>query len=226
MNFFSHFMVDHQIHKPSYNVALIAPDLLRNFTPKHCKFPFSTYREMCAPEGSNPNPNLFDFFTGCLQHIQRDKQFHQSEFFQNTYQLLRDPWRETCLNYDIPKYWFSIHVLVEMMLDKYFIDNNLEKLHLFYNQLSSERNTYEKALNFMSHPTPDLFLERYSNFCEKQYLFHYQEFGRIAFALHKVYQQVGLPTQWYDENETHIVEKIKHCHSMAEHLFSNVQNVT
>ena len=34
MNFFSHFLIDHKPDAPAYNVALIMPDLLRNFTPK------------------------------------------------------------------------------------------------------------------------------------------------------------------------------------------------
>ena len=128
MNFFSHFMVDHQIHRPNFNVGLIAPDLLRNFTPKHCKFDFVDFQQQTSNHAHPNNPALHDFFSGCLQHIERDKEFHQSPFFQEAYQTLRESWRNTCLEFNIPKYWFSLHVLIEMMLDKYFIDNNLEKL--------------------------------------------------------------------------------------------------
>lgn len=212
MNFFSHFMVDHQIHRPNFNVGLIAPDLLRNFTPKHCKFDFVDFQQQTSNHAHPNNPALHDFFSGCLQHIERDKEFHQSPFFQEAYQTLRESWRNTCLEFNIPKYWFSLHVLIEMMLDKYFIDNNLEKLTLFYNQLVSERNTVEEALELLQHPQPQTFLERYDRFCEIRYLFHYQDINRVAFAMHRIYMQIGLDTQWFEQHESAIVSAISNIY--------------
>lgn len=209
MNFFSHFLIDHKPTSPSYNVALVMPDLLRNFTPKSCKFNFEEKRNelrLCE------KTSLTDFFSGCIQHIERDKAFHQSLFFEQSYALIRDDWKRTCLEYNIPKYWFSIHVLIEIMLDKYFIDNNLEKLTLFYNQLVSERNTVEEALELLQHPQPQTFLERYDRFCEIRYLFHYQDINRVAFAMHRIYMQIGLDTQWFEQHESAIVSAISNIY--------------
>lgn len=222
MNFFSHFIVDHQPNNPAYNVALIMPDLLRNFTPNHCKFNFAELynRSQLSLTNSNipnpiPHPNqthipnqhpitLGNFFLGCLQHIERDKHFHSSEFFTNAYNLLRKDWRAACLEYEIPKYWFSLHVLIEIMLDKYFIDNNLIKLSLFYTQLQEEQEIFEKALNIMHHPAPHEFMNRYHKFCEHQYLYQYQHIEKITFALHRIYIQIGIPTHWYQPNHEKI----------------------
>lgn len=205
MNFFSHFHIDHKPESPSYNVALVMPDLLRNFTPKSCKFNFEAKRlEMVVGD----RPSLTDFFSGCIQHIERDKAFHQSHFFEQSYASIRDEWKATCLKFNIPKYWFSLHVLIEIMLDKYFIDNNIEKLHLFYYQLQNERNTVEEALEILQHPQPDIFLDRYDRFCQSQYLFHYQDINRVAFALHRIYMQIGLNDQWYELHESAIVNAI------------------
>jgi hypothetical protein len=98
------------------------------------------------------------------------------------------------------------------MLDKYFIDNNLEKLTLFYNQLVSERNTVEEALQLLQHPQPQTFLERYDRFCEIRYLFHYQDINRVAFAMHRIYMQIGLDTQWYEQHESAIVSAISNIY--------------
>ena len=207
MNFFSHFLIDHKPDAPAYNVALIMPDLLRNFTPKSCKFNFQEALDELK-KSSHPDTNLIQFFEGCLQHINRDKAFHSSAFFKKTYDNLRDEWKSICANYQIPKFWFSLHVLIEIMLDKYYIDNQLEKLTLFYSQLKSQRITVEKALRFLEHPNHELFLERYDRFCEVQYLFHYQQIDRIAFALHRIFIQVGIPTDWYEKFEPMIVADI------------------
>jgi hypothetical protein len=153
-----------------------------------------------------------------LQHIDRDKEFHQSAFFEEAYQTLRESWRNTCLEFNIPKYWFSLHVLIEMMLDKYFIDNNLEKLELFYHQLNSQTNTYEIALNAMNHPSAQTFMDRYQIFCEKQYLFHYQNIQRVAYALHRVYDQIGIRVDWYQQHENQIVGNIEAQFKIIEPL--------
>lgn len=208
MNFFSHYLVDHRPQSPCYNVALIMPDLLRNFTPEHCKYNFHHFLSLVS-ESSKDGSTLKPFFEGCLQHIARDKAFHASHFFTNNYQFLRDDWKELCNRFEIPKYWFSLHVIIEIMLDKYFIDNYIEKLHNFYFELIQERNTVANALEFLHHPQPAKFLERYDRFCEIQYLFHYQNIDRIAFALHKIYQQVKLPTAWYENHEKEICDAIE-----------------
>jgi hypothetical protein len=215
MNFFSHFLVDHHPHKPAYNVALIMPDLLRNFTPKSCKFHF--HDSLTALKSTpNADQDLVDFFQGCLQHIARDKTFHASHFFENSYQFLRNDWKNICQTFDIPKYWFSLHVLIEIMLDKHYIDNNLQKLTLFYHQLKTERQIVDKALKYLQHPNPNLFFERYDRFCEVQYLFHYQQIDRIAFALHRIFMQVNIPTQWYENHEAEIVKEITHLYGRWE----------
>lgn len=207
MNFFSHFLIDHKPNLPAYNVALIMPDLLRNFTPKSCKFHFQKQLDQLK-NTPNPDPSIIEFLEGCLQHIARDKAFHSSQFFKNSYDTLRNEWKTICHNYQMPKYWFSLHVLIEIMLDKYLLDNNLEKLILFYHQLNNQRETVAKALDYLQHPQPTLFFERYNRFCEVQYLFHYQQIDRIAFALHRIFIQVGIPTTWYDQHETQIVADI------------------
>lgn len=216
MNFFSHFLTDHKTELPAYNVALIMPDLLRNFTPKYCKFNFVDKHQTLLNQHPENN-KLLDFLEGCLQHIERDKQFHGSTFFNKSHNFLREEWVKICKTYQIPKYWFSLHVLIEIMLDKYYIDNNIEKLTLFYHQLITERKTVVQCLEWLEHPDKNTFMERYDRFCEIQYLFHYQNIDRIAYALHRIYQQIGLDFSWYAQHETQLVKDISS-------LYANWQN--
>ena len=172
MNFFSHFFVDYQPNKPAFNAALIAPDMLRNFTPNQSKFQLDQFQKLTAPNREKSNPILHDLFNGCMQHLQRDKEFHQSHVFQQIYQLQRNNWQSACSKLNIPRFWFSLHVIIEIMIDSYLINNNLEKLQLFYTNLESQQETYRKALKMMGHDQIDHFMERYTRFYTNQYLFH------------------------------------------------------
>ncbi len=200
MNFFSHFFVDAQPQTPAFNAALIAPDILRNFTPNQSKFQFEHFHQITLSDQPNSDPVLNDFFGGCLQHIRRDKQFHQSQLFQEIYNLQRSNWQLTCPKIGIPRFWFSLHVVIEIMIDSYLINNNLEKLHLFYHTLETQQETYRNALTFMGHSQVDVFMERYQRFYTNQYLFHYQDMERVGFALHKIHEQVKLDSSWYQPN--------------------------
>lgn len=200
MNFFSHFFVDYQPNKQAFNAALIAPDILRNFTPNQSKFQFDQFQKLTAPHQEKSNPKLHDFFNGCMQHVQRDKEFHQSLVFQEIYQLQRNNWQSACSKFNIPRFWFSLHVIIEIMIDSYLINNNLEKLELFYQILESEQETYHEALELMGHNQINAFIERYQRFCTNQYLFHYQDLERVGFALHKIHEQVKLDSSWYIPN--------------------------
>lgn len=200
MNFFSHFFVDFDPNKPAFNAALVAPDILRNFTPNQSKFHFEHFQQITSRDQPKAEPILHDFFNGCLQHIQRDKEFHQSQLFQEIYQSQRSNWQLTCPKFQIPRFWFSLHVVIEIMIDSYLISNNLEKLHLFYNTLESQQETYRKAIELMGHTQIDHFMERYNRFCSHQYLFHYQDLERVGFALHKIHEQVNLDSTWYTPN--------------------------
>ena len=200
MNFFSHFFVDFQPQKPAFNAALIAPDILRNFSPSQSKFHFDHFQQITSKGQSQEDPILNDFFNGCLQHIQRDKEFHQSALFQEIYQLQRSNWQLMCPKLKIPRFWFTLHVVIEIMIDSYLINNNLEKLQLFYTNLESQQETYRKALKLMGHDQIDHFMERYTRFYTNQYLFHYQDLERVGFALHKIHEQVKLDSSWYIPN--------------------------
>lgn len=200
MNFFSHFFVDAEPQNPSFNAALIAPDILRNFTPTQSKFHFDHFLQTTQKDQAQENHRLNQFFRGCAQHIQRDKWFHQSSLFNEIYLSQRDNWQLNCPRIGIPRFWFSLHVMIEIMIDSYLINNNLEKLHIFYQTLEIEEETYRSALECMGHTQIDIFMERYRRFYTNQYLFHYQDLERVGFALHKIHEQVKLDSSWYQPN--------------------------
>lgn len=195
MNFFAHFLIDHKPNQPIFNCALIAPDIIRSFTPDNKRFNWEHIQQ-----DPNSTALLKEFAEGCLQHIQRDKQFHDSPMFHEIYQECRTPWKEISIEIDLERFWFSLHVTVEMIIDKILISNNLEKLKLFYQTMNDQAVVYENILNQQNYPHTNYFLERYNRFCESKYLFHYQQPEKIAYALHRIHQSLGISTPWHENN--------------------------
>ena len=205
MNFFAHFLVDRKPNQPQFNAALIAPDLLRHFLTKKNRVNWQSLTN----NQEIISANLNSFCEGGLQHLLRDKQFHQSDFFEKIYQNHRESWSKLGLKHGLGRWWFSLHVSVELIIDKILIGNHLNELLEFYSTLSDNRQSYKTLLTALAHPEEELFLQRFDKFLESQYLFHYREFSGIAYALHRIHLSLGIATPWHPNNTDHLVFAMK-----------------
>lgn len=209
MNFFAHFLLDHNPTTPVYNAALIAPDIIRSFSPDNKRYNWENIHNQ-----PNISTLLQEFSSGCLQHIQRDKYFHDSPMFHEIYQNCRQDWRQISQEIELERFWFSLHVTVEMIIDKIFISNNLEKLNEFYFTMSSHETSYMNILQELHFPNLEIFQNRYQRFCESQYLFHYQQPEKIAYALHRIHHSLGIPTPWHEHNIPAVTQLIQHTEAI------------
>lgn len=205
MNFFAHFLVDRRHNQPQFNAALIAPDLLRHFLTKNNRVNW----QLLKNNQEIVSGNLIPFCEGGLQHLLRDKQFHQSEFFEKIYQNNRESWSKLGAQIGLERWWFSLHVSVELIIDKILINNHLNSLHEFYNTLAQQRQCYKALLTLLNHQDEELFLQRFDKFLESQYLFHYREFSGISYALHRIHHSLAIPTPWHPNNTDHLVFALK-----------------
>lgn len=196
MNFFAHYLVDQIPNKPQFNAALIAPDLFRHFLPNNNRFAW----ENLLYNSDIKQNQLENFCKGSLQHLQRDKLFHQSPIFQEIYDYNRNNWRSLSDQIGLGRWWFSLHVSIELIIDKILIENNLNKLRLFYRTLQEEKKSYLKFLEIVQHPAIPIFDERMTRFLESQYLFHYKEISSLGYALHRIHISLNIQTPWYSEN--------------------------
>jgi hypothetical protein len=194
MNFFSHFLVDSIPGNPTYNAALIAPDLFRHFLSKNNRFDWKKiiHQPQYAPE------NLKNFCQGSIQHINRDALFHQSDFFETIYQNHRTQWEKLHETEGVQRWWFTLHVSIELIIDKLLIENNLDNLVFFYSTLENETKTYLEFLDIVEHPEKEKFITRFNRFKESQYLFHYRNMEGILYALFKIHESLKIPTPWYN----------------------------
>jgi hypothetical protein len=209
MNFFAHFLVDRKPNQPQFNAALIAPDLLRHFLPDNNRINWQSLKN----DEEIISANLTSFCDGGLQHILRDKLFLQSSFFEKIYQNHRESWSKLGTAHGLERWWFSLHVSVELIIDKILISNHVNSLYEFYNILADNRLCYKTLLTLLNHKQEELFLLRFDKFLESQYLFHYREFSGIAYALHRIHYSLNIPTPWHPNNTHPIITALNDIES-------------
>ena len=179
MNFFSHYYFDKLENNPIHNFGLLTPDLLRNFTPNQ-------YNK----KKLNDLNSDFDWHVGIQKHFNRDNHFHKSEFFDAVYNDCHSETKVLFQNLEIPRFWFGLHVWIEMLLDKVLIQENTSELTKFYAELELVSKDLEPLLKQIDHLGIDDFRTRFNRFLESQYLFHYQEHSGIVYGLNRVFIQV------------------------------------
>jgi hypothetical protein len=192
VNFFGHYYLDNLPNNPKHNFGILTPDLLRNFTP-------NLYDKNLLHHLKDS-----DWQSGVIKHFERDKIFHQSIFFEDTYQSCHEITKNLFQKTNIPRFYFALHVLIEMILDKILISQDQNKLHEFYEQLELCKSEIPRLLKQINHQNPNLFLEKYNLFLESKYLFKYLNESGIVYGLNRIYNQVN--AYKFDWNEEQKVE--------------------
>jgi hypothetical protein len=198
VNFFSHFYFDQDPNSPAYNFGLLAPDLLRNFT-------HNQYNKTLI---SHPQQKL-DIERGCLQHLMRDKEFHNSIFFKEVYQELRDPIRNVFMDTKIPRFWFGIHIMIEMWLDRLLIAKNPSQLERFYHVMDNAKKAIPGFLDRIGHKDPEVFMIRFDRFVGSRYLEKYPIDVSILYGLNQVFKSTKIISDnWTKPQELRLLEVI------------------
>ena len=197
MNYFAHYFFDHEDENPLYNFGLLLPDLLRNYSKN------SYNKRILHYENSS------EIFRGAQQHFLRDKLFHQHIFFEEVQHNIRESVKLTFEKYNIPRYWFGIHVIVELILDKYLINNNLIILDKFYNDVEYAIISDLNWLKIIEHSNADKFTNNMKRFCEFRFLNKYTEAGGTMIGLNKIYQFLKADDLDWTENKTLWTELLK-----------------
>lgn len=209
MNYFSHYFFDHHPDSSEFNFGLLAPDLLRNYSKdsynkSKVAHSSSIYNKLI----NTPNSSiiLLDFFKGMITHLERDKSFHNSVFFESVYQEIHPTIESAFKKASIPRFWFALHILIEMQLDQFLIRSYPEKLNAFYENLSqlSETNTL-KILQAVDHQNPTKFIDGFNRFLEVKYLQKYSDHAGIIYGLNRIYQQIGIQKQEWTTQQYEIL---------------------
>lgn len=192
MNYFAHYYFDQHPGEVHHNLGLLMPDFVRNFL-----------------SGIRLQPNLFSghlhpettaLHRGAIKHVERDKRFHQSKFFQELAPKIGTLIKPVFQEQNIPRAWFAAHLIAELMIDRVLIKQEPELIARFYSDLQqTEVLVIESYLRAVHISATEEFLNRLQRFCELRYLMQYVHNPAFAFSLSRLYMYAGVSPEWTEQ---------------------------
>ncbi|MFK7906131.1 MAG: hypothetical protein AB8B69_13450 [Chitinophagales bacterium] len=184
MNYLSHYYFDQHDERPHYILGLILPDLIRTFNRER------VHKQKVEIHWQKPIQNLQE---GINKHHHIDELFHSSTFFKShnkrVFQQLQDVKFEGVTKYT----HFVSHVLIEMLLDRFLMQENEQLASTFYYKLNSTEKRNLVAYFNQFPAVKDNFEDFWKfirRFCNSQFLIDYQEREGIVNRLNRVMQRI------------------------------------
>jgi hypothetical protein len=182
MNFLSHYHF-YRSADTYYNVGLVLPDLVRNICKTHIKLSTSYVNE----------PHTF-LAKGSHAHLEGDRIFHQSRFFNVCQSYISERLDPTAA---WPRKWFLNHLLLEIALDRVLMEQHPLLCKDFYNDLElADVDNLTSFLQISKIPDTSLFAPGYQRFVSFPFIFDYMHNEKIILALSRVYSRIGIDYQW------------------------------
>jgi hypothetical protein len=182
VNFLSHYYFDSRLEQPYFNLGLIFPDIVRNFVKgSKLNLTIAIHNEQRQD----------DLLKGCIQHVQTDKVFHASAGFHSAMDFVTRQIRQSA--HDIDKDWFISHILVELAMDHYLINQDKLLANKLYNDF--EMVDTQQIHSFLSRhdfSNFDKFQNGFDRFMKVRYLESYTEDDNIVYALGRICTKMGL----------------------------------
>jgi hypothetical protein len=211
MNYFSHFIVDHQPGNREYNTGLLLPDITKSW--------IKSFRH---PEpGNHFSVHENDLLKGCFRHYDSDKAFHSSPFFNKYYELLHTSIKNE-LGDEVGRKWFISHITFELLLDRLFVKAFPSLLEAFYDSLSLvDEPALRKFLHFYGMKEDGEFLRFFNHFRSIRYIYYYTDNNKFLYSLNRIMMRVNIPPL----TETNEKQLLAALLPFEEKYFSNANKV-
>lgn len=179
MNFLSHYYVLKE-ENPYVVLGVILSDITTDFSKIYNQFIKNKYFPI--------EPNNILLLHGIKNHIKADDIFHNHVLFDKMQEIAKSIMKST-FGETVKRQFVIAHVLVELMLDQYIIENNEEILNDFYSKLEKieleEANKFFKKLNVLENKSH--FKRNFTKFRQLKILFHLKGNEGIIFTLNRVF---------------------------------------
>ncbi len=183
MNFLSHYYFD-QDKSPEFILGIAIPDIAGNFSHH--------YNQIFKNIDSNGYAKAEkDLINGINQHYRVDAIFHSAPLFEEychnlKMRIMQKPWHDK-----LPRLYFIVHVLFELVLDAYLIHREPAIVNRFY-QIVKEIDPQILKTNFSRFTEMDLFVSKiFSNFIRfsnHEFLRLYEEDANLVIGLKRISQ--------------------------------------
>lgn len=210
MNFLSHFYHEHPVTDAYFAAGVILPDILSNFSHRSgIVVKLHPQKLKIATE-----PELISLSYGIKKHHIVDGYFHESAYFADgtaaiSERLLADNF--TCF----PKRLYAIsHVLLELLLDRKILIENIGICDTMYQLLDSVENI--AIVDFVDHNTANNqsvgIAKHFKTFIEHKFVYDYLEDARLVGIMSGINSRLGNPPMTVNDkhnfkNAIHDLEK-------------------
>jgi len=206
MNYLSHYYILREYDEPAFALGKIIPDLLRVFGPQH---KIRKARNIEAPHG----PGEW-MMKGAFVHLESDRLFHCSDYFETESQHLKEAIRAGS---SIRKYsYFYAHIFLEMLLDRLLVKKYPELGLRFYEDLERIEESDVQAFFVLKPIAVDAgaFMQVLQRFRQSRYPFEYVHDSCFLYAFTRILHQSGLPPLSLEDRDF-VIERI---HKSEERL--------
>jgi DNA primase large subunit len=188
LNFFGHFFLDGDNQRPWHSLGLVYPDLYRDLFKQN--LPDSNFLRNTKAK------NIANFSEGIQKHLSRDKEFHSNAMFSKNYEAIKSIYIKENLHTLLPRYWFGIHVFMELMIDRIIVRENPEAVSIFYQHMQEVlAHSSQKDEIFENDHHHSFFLKRLERIYHDKYIFAYTNNEMFIRAFWGVYNRVGIKVE-------------------------------
>jgi acyl carrier protein phosphodiesterase len=214
MNFLSHFYFENKTTDPNMVMGVVLPDFIKN-AQKDCNlYPQKT------PDLFQTDLNEQALLMGWQKHVEVDRLFHSSGFFQlqtnHLKQMLLPVLEESPV-----KPFFLAHIGLELILDHLLTIEGIVNISTFYDQLvKSDKPALDQFLNHAGLTDTTVFFKFLKSFISSRYLFSYRKIENITYALNRICMRLW-DTPFTDDQLTSITAKLEvFKHNIKDHYLS------
>jgi len=178
MHFLAHLHAQREVSSPEFAFGLMLPDLVPGFT--------KVYNRILSKA-----QNDSELHKGIQNHFKDDKLFHANASFEGLNHQLTHQLVESGLNRAELRLSVIAHLLVEMLFDRWLVEQHPDLPNRFYKNLE-QLNVQSVHLYFdsmsLTHEK-NLCLERRQWFLEHQFLYQLHNSEQMTMGVSRIYER-------------------------------------
>lgn len=201
MNFLSHYYFERDNKDENIVIGVILPDLVKNAQKESNLYPLKE-KHLFLQDSKQQS-----LLKGWERHLEVDRIFHNSDFFNVQTKALKELILPACENSPV-KPFFLAHIGIELVLDHILTVKGIVNINTFYEQLlKSDKKAIEAFLKNCGVTDTNVFLKFLENFITSRYLFSYQKIENISYALNRICMRIW-PNPFTDAQTELLTEKL------------------
>lgn len=184
MHFLSHYYTELPENEPLFVVGLAIPDLTNGFSKAYNR----TLKNAALPADAE----LQNIHKGVLRHFEGDRKFHNGQAFMQEVKDTTNNFVETGLDRNRIRLSVVAHLAVELMIDRQIVRQHPDVCNEYYRLVDSADQTalFSYFNGFGLETEKMVFLERFTYFRQKRFLYLFNEIENIVFGLNRIYSSV------------------------------------